>query len=124
MRESNNQWLDVLDMARHHRRVIVVAVAFVVASLMVSFGLSLRSLGPPETWHPREPGLLPRAVGLPFVFLAYAYVVTVPAALLGCVLLAISLVKARLWWLSIVAFSLMELIWLPAAWFASIVPLD
>ena len=111
-------------MTRYRQKTIVVAAVFTIASLTASFGFSLLHSGPPETRHPSEPGILVRAIVVPFLFLAGARVVTVPATTLACILLIVSLVKDRLWWLSIIGFSVLELLWLPAAWFASVVPLD
>ena len=119
-----DEWFGGFDMTRHRRRVIVVGVAFVVASLVASYSMSLLHAGPPETRHPSEPRVLVRATLVPFLFLAYGCVVTVPATMVASVLVAVSLAKERLWWLSIAAFSLMGLLWVVAAWFASVVPLD
>jgi len=111
-------------MTRYRQKTIVVVAVFTIASFTASVGFSLLHSEPPETTHPSEPGILVRAIVVPFLFLAGWCVATAPVAALAFILLTVSLVKDRLWWLSIIGFSVLELLWLPAAWFASMAPLD
>ena len=102
-------------MTGRRRRVIVVVVVFLVVSLTVGLGLPLLTSAPDVFF---------RAAILPFMVLAWHWVISVPVVLVACTLLILSVKKERLWWLSIGAFLLLEVLWVAAALLSSMVPLD